>query len=133
MAGVDRVGSGSQESSSAGRVLIVADERPAMEPLAKFLQSDHFQAEIVEQSALPRDLALYAAVIMYIDGPMTAVAETAMVEYAKAGGRLLILHHGLASARVNNPAWLEMTGTYIAEGPQRKIRGKSCPTQSSRW
>ena len=113
--------------AAPGRVLIVADEWEPMEELAKFLRDPgRYTVQSVEQKLLPADLGQYAAVFMYLHGKMTHPTERALVEYAAAGGRLVILHHGIASARVANPAWLAMTGIHIAppsdpEAPWRVI------------
>jgi hypothetical protein len=97
------------------QLLIVADETKPMEVLAGFLrQHAKYDVRIVDQKDLPADLATRPAVFMYIHGRMTAATEKALVAYATGGGRLVILHHGIASARVANPDWLRMTGIHIS-------------------
>ena len=103
------------------RVLIVADEREPMDALAEALRAKgRYQVQYVEPKALPRDLGDYAAVFMYIHGSMTRPTERALIAYAHGGGRLVILHHGIASARIKNPAWLRLTGMHIAPRNDRK-------------
>lgn len=101
-------------TETPGHLLIVADERPPMDALADFLE-DHggFETHYIEQDKLSTDLADWAAVLMYIHGPMTPRTERILIDYALAGGRLVILHHGIASARLNNPDWLNLTGIDI--------------------
>ena len=97
-----------------GRVLFVADEWKQLAPLVAFLQAEGgATVEMSDQKDLPEGLAAYQAVFMYIHGPMTPETERALVRYATIGGRLMVLHHGMASARVKNPEWLKMAGIAI--------------------
>lgn len=96
------------------RILLVADERPPMNVLADFLRNEGgFEVEYVEQDALADDLTGCRAVFMYIHGAMKERTERILIDYAIGGGRLIALHHGIASARVNNPAWLKLAGILI--------------------
>ena len=97
-----------------GRVVIVADERKPMAVLAEFLRTEgKFDVACVEPKDLAPDLSGCAAALMYIHGAMDARTEKILVDYARAGGRLVILHHGIASARLKNPEWLRLTGIHI--------------------
>ena len=103
------------QARPGGRVLIVADEREPMDALAEALRAKgRYQVQYVEPKALPRDLGDCAAVFMYIHGAMTRPTEKALIAYANGGGRLVILHHGIASGRIRNPDWLRLTGIHIA-------------------
>ena len=96
-------------------LLIVADEWKPMHVLADFLRTrGKRHVTCADQKDLPPNLAGFQAVFMYLHGPMTDKTETALVHYAQRGGRLVILHHGIASARRNNPKWMRLTGMYIA-------------------
>jgi len=98
----------------AGRVLIVADDWKPMDVLAEFLRTRGGCTIVkAEQKDLPADLSAFAGVFMYIHRPMREPCERALVAYAKGGGRLIILHHGIASAKRANPAWLHLTGIAI--------------------
>jgi len=97
-----------------GRVLFVADEWTQLEPLAEFLRAEGgFAVESADQKALPDNLASFYAVFMYLHGAMTPETEKALVRYANEGGLLVVLHHGMASARAKNPEWLRMAGIRI--------------------
>ena len=99
---------------AVGRVLFVADEWKQLAPLIAFLQAEGgATVEMSDQKDLPEGLAPYHAVFMYIHGPMTPETERALVRYATIGGRLVVLHHGMASARAKNPEWLKMAGIAI--------------------
>jgi len=104
-----------QSPGEPGRVLIVSDEAGELDVLAKALTAKAgYAVESVSQKALRQDLAAHAAVIMYIHRPILPAIETALIAYARKGGRLLVLHHGIASAKWKNPKWLEFVGISMA-------------------
>jgi hypothetical protein len=108
------MGTAGAVEGEAGRILIVADDRGPMDVLAEFLRREGgFDVTYVEQEVLGEDLAAWRAVFMYIHGAMTARTERVLIDYAVGGGRLIVLHHGIASARVNNPAWLKLAGIHL--------------------
>jgi len=99
----------------SGEILIVADEQEAMHALAASLRAQGgIESTMVGQKGLPADLAGFPTIFMYVHGGLKAKTEHALIAYTRAGGRLIILHHGLASARAKNPDWLAFTGMYIA-------------------
>jgi hypothetical protein len=120
---------GAGEAAPARRVLIVADEPAPMEVLAEFLRAEgRCGARIVEPKDLPADLAAYDAVFQYIHGPMKDAIGQTLIAYARGGGRLVLLHHAVASARRNNPEFLRFVGVEIAprddaRRPWRVIEG----------
>jgi hypothetical protein len=98
-----------------GRVLLVSDEAGELDVLSKALTAKAgYAVEAVAQKALPGDLAAYDAVIMYIHRPILPAVESVLIAYARKGGRLLVLHHGIASAKWKNPKWLEFVGISMA-------------------
>ena len=100
--------------ADSAKVLFIADEQKQLQPLAEFLRIEgKYDVQLVEPKAMPADLAPFFAVFEYIHGPMDAKVEKAIVEYATGGGRLVLLHHGLASARVKNPDLLRIAGIRI--------------------
>lgn len=99
----------------AGKVLIVADEWGPMEPLTGYLrQTAGYAVESVDQKKLPKDLGAFAGVFMYVHGRLSEPASQAMIAYTQGGGRLVILHHGIASGKVRTPSWMAFTGMHIA-------------------
>ncbi len=87
-------------------VLIVADEIPAMEVLAKALKDQEgVNAEIVTQDEMPESLTRYDAVIVYIHMELKAGPEKAFIDYTKAGGKLICLHHSISSMKRANENW----------------------------
>ena len=96
-------------------LLILADEPEPMAALAEFLRGEAgYKVRYVDSKDAPPDLSPFAAVLMYIHRPIRPDVEKAMIAYTNAGGRMLVLHHGLASAKMRNPAWMRLAGMYIA-------------------
>jgi len=113
------------EAAAPRRLLIVADEPKPMQVLAEFLKSEGGCAStIVDPKDLPPDFGGYEAVFMYIHGQMRPATERALVDYARGGGRLVLLHHAVASARLKNPEFLRLVGIHIPprDDPQRPWR-----------
>jgi len=55
----------------------------------------------------------FGAVVVYIHLPILEAVEKSLIDYAEQGGRLLVVHHALASAKMKNPRWLEFLGVKI--------------------
>jgi hypothetical protein len=96
---------------AAQDVLIVADEIPAMEVLAKGMQQQEgLTARIVTQNDMPETLAPFRAVIVYIHKDLDSIPERAFIRYAQNGGKLLCLHHSISSAKRKNKEWFSFLG-----------------------
>jgi hypothetical protein len=104
-----------QAAALAGpRVLIVADEFPAMERLAAHLRRDaEADTRVVAQTNLPPALAPFDAVCVYIHGRLLPASERAFVDYAEAGGRLILLHHSISSGKRTNALWFPFLGVEL--------------------
>jgi hypothetical protein len=106
-------------SKPAKPVLIVADEIPAMEALGKQLETRiKTPSEIITQDKLPDSLAAYPAVLVYIHKALTEKAENAFLDYADAGGKLIVLHHSISSSKRpnKNKRWMPALGIEVPEG-----------------
>ncbi len=102
---------------AAGPVLIVADEFPAMETLAaKLKAAEGIDSKIVKQAGMPADLASYPVMIVYIHGDLSDAAEKKFIEFTKAGGRLLLLHHSISSGKRRNQYWTPFVGVQLPWG-----------------
>jgi hypothetical protein len=98
-------------------VLIVADEVPAMQALGKQLETRIKTAsEITSQDKLPESLTSYPAVIVYIHKDLSEKAENAFLDYAEAGGKLVVLHHSISSGKRKNKRWLPALGVELPAG-----------------
>lgn len=106
-------------SVTGAEVLIVADEFPAMELLAAKLKAEeNLASRIVAQTNLPSDLSGFAAVIVYIHRELREPTERALVDYTRAGGRLVALHHSISSGKRKNKQWFGFLGVDL---PQKDL------------
>jgi hypothetical protein len=104
-------------SFAATEVLIVADEFPAMQVLAgKLKAEENVTSQIVTQTNLPPDLSRFAAVLAYIHLNLNEPVEKAFIAYARSGGRLVVLHHTISSAKRKNKEWFPFLGVTLPEG-----------------
>lgn len=117
------------QTSSAAEVLIVADEIPAMEVLAKALKDqENINTTIVLQTQMPQSIAHFQAVIVYIHQTLDAGSEKAFIKYANEGGKLICLHHTISSVKKNNEWWFSFLGidlikNDVNEGGYKWIEG----------
>ena len=102
----------------AAEALIVCDEIPAMQVLAAQLEKRvHVTSEIVTQDHLPASLKPYPSVLVYIHKDIAEASETAFIDYAKAGGKLILLHHSISSGKRKNKSWLPFLGVELPDKP----------------
>lgn len=103
---------------AGGKVLIVADEFPAMEYLAeRFRAEENLEAEVVGQDRLPSDLSAYRAVVVYIHRNLDPGPEAALIRYTEGGGRLVALHHSISSGKRKNRHWFGFLGIDLPSKP----------------
>jgi hypothetical protein len=104
-------------SLRAAQVLIIADEFPAMETVAAKLKAEEqIEARIISQKELPPNLANFSAVMVYIHGALSPQVEEACIDYTKAGGKLVLLHHSISSGKRKNAHWFSFLGVELPEG-----------------
>jgi hypothetical protein len=97
---------------------MVADEFPAMEVLAKRLRTEgKVESRMTDQARMPKALQEFTAVIVYIHKELAPVAEHAFIDYAEAGGRLVLLHHSISSGKRVNKDWFRFLGIELPQGP----------------
>ena len=96
------------------KVLIVMDEKPQMEVLAKFFSAgENIITDIVDQEHLPQKFSDYRAVIYYIHGGLSEEAEKAVIDYTKGGGKYICLHHSISSGKANNKYYFDFLGIQL--------------------
>lgn len=101
----------------AAEVLVVADEFPAMEILAaKMKAEENLASRLVWQTNLPPDLSVYSAVVVYIHKGLLEATEKALIQYTKAGGKLVALHHSISSGKRKNKDWFPFLGVDLVPG-----------------
>ncbi|MEW6235389.1 MAG: ThuA domain-containing protein [Candidatus Omnitrophota bacterium] len=99
----------------AEKIAIIADEWPQMDLLAeKLLGQAGYEIDKFVQEKCPADLSGYYAAFSFIHGNMSAKAADALMKFARNGGRLIVLHHGISSKKRNTPGWLPFLGIYLA-------------------
>lgn len=107
------------DAPGARRVLIVMDEREQMEAVARYLkQKGGLESTIVDQKTLPADWSGFAAVIGYIHGALLEPTETKIIEYTRAGGRYVCLHHSISSGKAKNKYYFDFAGVHL-EGTEQ--------------
>lgn len=100
------------------RVLIIQDELPQMEVLAKFLrQEGRLSVTIADQPPSPDDLSPYKAVVVFIHKGLHERTEKSIIEYTKNGGRLICLHHSISSKKAENKFYFDFLGVRLDKGP----------------
>ena len=103
--------------ASAAELLMVADEFPAMQVLARQLKrGGGYESRIVAQTNLPPALDPFAAVFVYIHGVLTAPTEEALIRFTESGGRLIALHHSISSGKRTNAHWFNFLGVALPPG-----------------
>ena len=113
-------------------VLIVMDERDQMEALAQYLkEKGGVTATIVDQSSLPADWSPFHAAIGYIHGNLREAAEVRFIEYTKAGGRFIALHHTISSGKARNKYLFDFLGIVLTD--PEKAREPSQPGGHYAW
>lgn len=104
-------------ASARAEVLFVADELPAMEYLAQQLKdAEGVPGKVVDQANMPRDLSPYQAVVVYIHLGLNEGPEKAFIEYARSGGRLVLLHHSISSGKRKNQGWFPFLEVELPQG-----------------
>jgi hypothetical protein len=104
-------------SHSFADVLIVADEFPAMQTLARRMKvQENIASQIVAQKDMPTDLKAFSAVIVYIHRSLDGTVEKALVDYAEQGGKLIALHHSISSGKRTNECWFSSLGISLPKG-----------------
>lgn len=98
-------------------VLIVMDEREAMETLAKYLKDKGgVESTIVDQKSAPDDWSKYGAVVAYIHGALQEPIELKIIDYTKKGGRYVCLHHSISSGKAKNKYYFDFLGVRLPGG-----------------
>ncbi len=98
----------------AKSVLIIADEWPQMEILAEYLKTEgKFKVQSVEQTGIPKRISSNRAVFMFIHKDLNQDAALQMIDYAKNGGKLIVMHHGISSAKRKVPQWFDLLGVHL--------------------
>jgi type 1 glutamine amidotransferase len=117
---------------AASDVLIVTDEPQLMDALAKQLKERAgVSVTVNSQSDMPADLSVFPTVIVSIRNALAEPAENAFINYAKGGGKLMLLHSSISQEKRNNKNWfpffdLILPGGEIVAGGYKALQPASC-------
>jgi hypothetical protein len=101
------------------RALIVMDEREQMEALARYLkEKGGLDVTIADQKSMPEDWSRFTAVIGYVHGALLEPTERKIIDYTRAGGRYVCLHHSISSGKTKNKDYFDFLGVRL-EGIDR--------------
>ena len=105
----------SMSGSARGAVLhVVGDEPVPMQVLKRVLEGAGHQVTLFEQKEFASSGALKpAAILMYVHDELEESVGKRLIAFTREGGRLIILHHGIASAKNKSPYWMEFVGMEI--------------------
>ncbi len=93
--------------AAAERVLIVADEIPAMEALAKqFKALTGAESKIVKQADMPASVGEFSTIVVYVHRELFEGPEKAILTRTREGGKLIVIHHSISSGKRKNKEWL---------------------------
>ena len=116
------VGAAKPARDVAGQEMLIVHDTPApVKVLAEALGSKaRLKVTAAEQDKLPNDLGRFIGVIQYVHGPLTESVERACMAYARNGGRLVMLHHGISSSKRSNPEMLKELTCAVPPGGREK-------------
>jgi len=120
-----------QPPANSRNIVIVTDLRSAATALAETLKAaENIDSSIVTQEELPSSLSSYRAVIVQVEGPLTANAATAFQNYTRTGGRLVLLHRSLVPNKSSTTEWMSYVGVKSSSGEVAKSGLRSIPEAS---
>ncbi|MBI1896413.1 MAG: ThuA domain-containing protein [Acidobacteria bacterium] len=101
--------------SAAPDIYLVHDTPGPMRALAAILEKNGYRVAVEEQPAFRAHLGSLTAqaIFMYVHDEFEAPIEKRLIEWTRGGGRLIVLHHGMASAKMRNRDWPEFLGVRI--------------------
>jgi hypothetical protein len=93
---------------------VVGDEPVPMQALKSVLESGGHQVTLFEQNEFASSRGQKPdAILMYVHGELEESVGKRLIAFTREGGRLVILHHGIASAKNKSPYWMEFVGMEI--------------------
>jgi type 1 glutamine amidotransferase len=102
------------DSARAAVLHVVGDEPVPMQALKRVLESGGHQVTLFEQNQFASAGGQKpAAILMYVHGELEESTGKRLIAFTREGGRLVILHHGIASAKNKSPYWMQFVGMEI--------------------
>ena len=101
-------------SARSADLHVVGDEPVPMQALKRVLESGGHQVALFDQKEFAASNGQKpAAILMYVHGELEEAVGKRLIAFTREGGRLVILHHGIASAKNKSPYWMEFVGMEI--------------------
>ena len=102
-------------SAIAAPIYLVHDEAGPMETLSRLLQAHGYAAKAENETDFRKEMQTVTPRVMflYVHGVLKPDLEDYIISFARGGGRLIILHHGLASAKAQNLKYMDFLGMSI--------------------
>jgi hypothetical protein len=100
---------------AADPVYLLHDTPAPMQTLAAGLRKRGYDVRAEEQPAFRKHMHQLRAkaVFMYVHNTFDADIERALIDWTQHGGRLIVLHHGMASGKMRNQHWPPFLGVRI--------------------
>ncbi len=98
-------------------ILCDTPPEPQMTVLEQFLNAKDFNcAQLSQMEYTENNFGDFPrAIIVYIHKPLIPQVEDALLNYCNQGGRLIVLHHAIASAKLENKKWLPFAGIRLSK------------------
>ncbi|MHA1700260.1 MAG: ThuA domain-containing protein [Promethearchaeota archaeon] len=100
------------------KIIILCDKppEPQMDLLSAYcIQSGCVSIQCSQKSFLKKLKKIFNpdAIIVYVHEPFNSKIEKKLIDYCIDGGKLIALHHSVASAKLKNKYWLDFMGASI--------------------
>jgi len=106
-----------QTNSPSVFLLCDTPPEPQMDALQKFIQARGYAVEQLSQKDFEGALSQKhpIAIVVYVHKPFVESVENQLIEYCTDGGKVIALHHAIASAKINNKRWLPFVGIRLSK------------------
>ena len=91
-------------------VLVVVNQQGEFPTLAKLLKKHGYNVTLQTQKQIGKSITGYETVLVGVESSLQPKVVSTLIDYAKRGGRLVILHGGLNESKIKNKRWLDFLG-----------------------
>lgn len=105
-------------NSHSEEIVILCDTPPEsqMSLLEKSFADNHLQTRQMSQADFDTLASLEnKSIVVYVHKPFIASVEKKLIDFCNDGGRLVVLHHAIASAKMQNRDWLPFCGIKLTK------------------
>lgn len=119
-----------EKKSDRSTALLVTDDKDQLQTLTALLKENGYEVTLRPQKQIGAPISGYDVVFVCVRRSLLDKAETELVNYAKGGGRLVVLYDGLNPAKRQNKKWLDLLGIKLYPREDKKYsRPISDPTR----